>query len=112
VFRVPYYVSDADYTKYALRDTLERGLVYEERIMLVAVGGICLGLVWGWIAARMVYRATRWTVVASALLGTAGLGLVVALVAAPWVTRWFALGVLLGALVCLVWVRTLELRYR
>jgi len=79
--------------------------------MLVLMGGIGLGLVWGWIVARMVYRARRWTVVASALLGTAGLGLVAALVAAPWVTRWFGGGALAGALICLVWVRTLEARY-
>jgi hypothetical protein len=78
---------------------------------MLVFGGVGLGLVWGWIAVRMAYRARRWTAVVSALLGTVGLGLVAALVAAPWVTRWFAGGVLAGALVCMVWVRTLELRY-
>ena len=78
--------------------------------MLVAIGGIGLGLVWGWVAARLIYHA-RWTVVVRVLLGLVAQGLVVIQLASPRVLLWFGGAVAVSALVCLIWVRTLEARY-
>jgi hypothetical protein len=78
--------------------------------MLVVIGSVGLGLVWGWVAARLIYHA-RWTVVVRVLLGLVAQGLVVLQLASPRVLLWFGGATAIGALVCLTWVRTLEARY-
>jgi hypothetical protein len=78
--------------------------------MLVVAGVVGLGLVWGWIAARLVYRARRWTLFATALLGLIAQALFVARLGPPRATLWFAAAVAIGALLATAWLRTIEAR--
>jgi hypothetical protein len=77
--------------------------------MLIA-GGIGTGLVVGWLAARLVDRA-RWTVVARVLLGVIIQSIVVLRLTSPEIVLWFAGALLIGALLCTIWLRTLQARY-
>src|SRR5262245_29364087 len=78
--------------------------------VLSILGSIGLGLVWGWAAARLVYRA-RWIVVARVLIGLILQGLVVLVFTSPRVVIAFGGAVVLAALLGWQWVRRLELRY-
>jgi hypothetical protein len=78
--------------------------------MLVVVGAIGLGLVYGWVSARLLRRA-RWDVAARVLLGLSVLGLLVFHLAATRAVMAFGVAVLAGALACSTWLRALERRY-
>jgi hypothetical protein len=73
-------------------------------------GAVGLGLVWGWVSARLVRRA-RWDVVARVLLGLIALGLLVFGLAAAAATVAFGVATLAGALICHAWLHALERRY-
>jgi len=77
--------------------------------MLIA-GGIGMGLVTGWVAARLVLRAP-WNVRVWVLLSLIALGLIVLQLAAAAAMIGFAVALLFGALVCAIRVRALEARY-
>jgi hypothetical protein len=76
--------------------------------MLIA-GGIGTGLVAGWVAARLLYRA-RWTVRVVLLLGLLVLGALVLVLGSLPVVLWFVAALLLAAWICVAWVRELERR--
>ena len=78
--------------------------------MLSIAGSIGLGLVSGWVAARLV-RHARWFVVARVLLGLIIQGLVVLGLASARGAIAFGCALALGALLGALWVRRLELRY-
>jgi hypothetical protein len=78
--------------------------------VLSIAGSIGLGLVWGWLVARLTYRA-RWFVVVRVLIGLILQGLLVLFFTSPRAVMAFAGAVALAALVGWLWVRTLELRY-
>ena len=73
--------------------------------MLIA-GAIGAGLVWGWLAARLTYRA-RWDVAVRVLLGLAALSLIIFQLTTARATLAFAGASALGALLSLVWARSL-----
>jgi hypothetical protein len=77
--------------------------------MLLA-GTIGLGLVWGWVSARLLRRA-RWEVAVRMLLGLVVLGLLVFHLGAIAEVVAFGVAVVAGALICGTWVRALERRY-
>ena len=77
--------------------------------MLIA-GGIGLGLVMGWVAARLLYRAP-WKVIVWVLLGLAAQGLIVLQLGSRAAVAGFAAALVVGALICITWVRSLEARY-
>jgi hypothetical protein len=74
-------------------------------------GSIGLGLVWGWVAARLIWRA-RWDVAARVLLGLLAQGLVSVYLASELATVWAAAAAATGALICYGWLRRLEGRRR
>ncbi|MBK9712172.1 MAG: hypothetical protein IPO81_12760 [Kouleothrix sp.] len=78
--------------------------------MLIA-GAIGAGLVWGWLAARLAYRA-RWDVAVRVLLGLAALSLIIFQLTTARATLAFAGASALGALLSLAWARSLAARYR
>ncbi|HEX9441512.1 MAG TPA: hypothetical protein VF909_17630 [Roseiflexaceae bacterium] len=78
--------------------------------MQVILGCTGLGLVWGWVAARLIYRA-RWDVIVRVLLGLVAQGLITFRLATPGVTIAFGAAVVASALICMTWVRALESRY-
>jgi hypothetical protein len=77
--------------------------------MLIA-GGIGIGLVVGWVAARLMLRAP-WHVRVWVLLSLIALGLLVLELAALPATIAFGVALLVSALACVTWVRALEARY-
>lgn len=78
--------------------------------MLSLLGGIGLGLVWGALAARLLFRA-HWTVALRVLLGLIVQGLVVLRLGALSATLAFAGAVALSALLSALWLRRLAARY-
>jgi hypothetical protein len=78
--------------------------------VLSIAGSIGLGLVWGWLLVRRV-RGARWPLVVRMLLWLVVQGLVVAKLASLQAVVWFAISVLVSALVYYAWVRALALRY-
>jgi hypothetical protein len=66
--------------------------------------------VWGWLLVRRV-RGARWPLVVRMLLWLVVQALLVAKLASLQAVVWFAISVLVSALVCYAWVRALELRY-
>jgi len=79
--------------------------------MLSILGAIGLGLVWGWAAARLAYRA-RWTVVVRVLLGLILQAELVLAFTSPRAMIAFGGAVVFAALLGWLWVRRLDLRYR
>lgn len=77
--------------------------------MLIA-GGIGVGLVLGWAAARLLYRAP-WNVRVWVLLGLAAQGLTVLALASAAPAIGFVGALALSALACATRVRSLEARY-
>jgi F0F1-type ATP synthase assembly protein I len=77
--------------------------------MLIA-GGVGAGLAVGWAAARLIRRAP-WNVRVWVLLGLIAQGLIVLELASPAAAIGFAAALLLSALACSAWVRSLEARY-
>jgi hypothetical protein len=77
--------------------------------MLQVLGAIGLGLVWGWLAARLLYH-TRWSVVISVLLGLVAQGLIVLRLSSARAALWFCGALVVGGLIGLIWIRTLEAR--
>ena len=77
--------------------------------MLIA-GGIGTGLVVGWVAARLTLRAP-WNVRVWVLLGLVVMGLIVLELASPAAAIGFGAALLVSALACSTWVRSLEARY-
>ena len=77
---------------------------------MAVFGAIGLGLVWGWVAARLAYRA-RWDVVARVALGTAALGLTAQRLAAAQALAAGGVAAVVGGLLCLAWLRSLERRF-
>jgi hypothetical protein len=77
--------------------------------MLIA-GGIGMGLVIGWVTARLLLRAP-WNVRVWVLLSLIALGLIVFELASPAAAIGFAVALLWSALVCATRVRALEARY-
>ncbi len=77
--------------------------------MLIA-GGIGMGLVIGWVTARLLLRAP-WNVRVWMLLSLIALGLIVFELASPAAAIGFAVALLWSALVCTTRVRALEARY-
>jgi hypothetical protein len=78
--------------------------------VLSIAGSIGLGLVWGWLVVRRV-RGARWPLVLRMLLWLAVQAVLVARLASPQLVAWFAISVLVSALVCHTWLRRLEQRY-
>jgi hypothetical protein len=78
--------------------------------MLQILGGIGVGLVVGWVSARLIYHAP-WYVIAWVLLGLVALGLIVFLLAAQPALIGFVCALAGGALLGMTWVRSLEARY-
>ncbi len=78
--------------------------------MLSIAGSIGLGLVWGWLVVRRV-RGARWPLVVRMLLWVIVQALLVAKLASLQAVVWFAVSVLVSALVWYAWFRTLALRY-
>ena len=77
--------------------------------MLIA-GGIGMGLVLGWAAARLIYRAP-WHVRAWVLLGLVSHGLIVLELASAAAAIAFGIALTVSGLACATWVRSLEARY-
>ena len=77
--------------------------------MLIA-GGIGIGLVLGWAAARLLYRAP-WNVRIWVLLGLIAQSLIVLELASLAAAIGFGIALLVSALACATWVRSLEARY-
>jgi len=77
--------------------------------MLIA-GGIGIGLVLGWAAARLIYRAP-WHVRVWELLGLVAQGLTVLALAPASAAIGYAGALALSGLACAAWVRSLEARY-
>jgi hypothetical protein len=77
--------------------------------MLIA-GGIGMGLVIGWVTARLLLRAP-WNVRVWMLLSLIALGLIVFELASPAAAIGFAVALLWSALVCATRLRALEARY-
>jgi hypothetical protein len=77
--------------------------------MLIA-GGIGMGLVLGWVTARLLLRAP-WNVRVWMLLSLIALGLIVFELGSPVAAIGFAVALLWSALVCATRVRALEARY-
>jgi len=66
--------------------------------------------VWGWLVVRRV-RGARWPLVVRMLLWVIVQALLVAKLASLQAVVWFAVSVLVSALVWYAWFRTLALRY-
>jgi len=79
--------------------------------VLGIAGSIGLGLVWGWAAARLTYRA-RWVVVVRVLLGLILQAQLVLFFTSQRDLLAFGGAAVLAALLGWLWVRRLELRYR
>ncbi len=77
--------------------------------MLIA-GGIGIGLVLGWVAARLIYRAP-WNVRIWVLLSLIVHALIVFELASLAAAIGFGAALLFSALACGTWVRSLEARY-
>jgi F0F1-type ATP synthase assembly protein I len=77
--------------------------------MLIA-GGIGIGLVIGWVAARLTLRAP-WNVRVWVLLSLIAQGFIVLELASRAATIGFGVALLFSALACATWVRSLEARY-
>ena len=77
--------------------------------MLIA-GGIGTGLVVGWVATRLIWRAP-WNVRVWVLLSVIALGLIVFQLASRAAAIGFGVALLVGALVSATRVRVLEARY-
>ena len=77
--------------------------------MLIA-GGIGTGLVVGWVAARLSMRAP-WNVRVWVLLGMVVMGLIVLQLAFLAGLIGFGVALLVSALACSTWVRSLEARF-
>jgi hypothetical protein len=77
--------------------------------MLIA-GGIGIGLVVGWVAARLILGAP-WNVRVWVLLSLIALGLIVFQLGSPAATIGFGVALLFSALACSARVRALEIRY-
>jgi hypothetical protein len=77
---------------------------------MAIAGCIGLGLVWGWVAARLIHSA-RWTVVARVLVGLLVQGVLALRLATTGATIALGVAALVGAIVCHGWVRALERQY-
>jgi F0F1-type ATP synthase assembly protein I len=77
--------------------------------MLIA-GGIGMGLVLGWAAARLFYGAP-WNVRVWVLLGLVAQSLIVLELASAAAAIGFGVALAVSALACATWVRSLEARY-
>jgi hypothetical protein len=77
--------------------------------MLIA-GGVGVGLVVGWVAARLLLGAP-WKVRVWVLLSIIALGLIVFQLASQAAAIGFAVALLFSALACATWVRALEVRF-
>jgi F0F1-type ATP synthase assembly protein I len=77
---------------------------------VLIAGGIGLGLVLGWAAARLIYRAP-WHVRVWVLLGLVAQGLTVLALASAVAAIGFGVALALSGLACATWVRSLEARY-
>jgi hypothetical protein len=77
---------------------------------MLILGGIGMGLVAGWVAARLTLRAP-WNVRLWVLLGTIAQGLIVLELVSPPAAIGFAAALAFSALACATWVRSLERRY-
>jgi F0F1-type ATP synthase assembly protein I len=77
--------------------------------MLIA-GGIGIGLVLGWAAARLLHRAP-WKVRIWVLLSLIAQSLIVLELASLAAAIGFGIALLVSALACATWVRSLEARY-
>jgi hypothetical protein len=77
--------------------------------MLIA-GGIGVGLVVGWVSARLLLGAP-WNVRVWVLLSVVALGLIVVQLASPAAAIGFVVALLLSALACATRVRALEARF-
>jgi hypothetical protein len=69
-----------------------------------------MGLVSGWLAARLLYRAP-WSIAVRLLLGVIAQGIFILKLTSPQILLWFASALLINALICLAWRRSLEARY-
>jgi hypothetical protein len=78
--------------------------------MLHMLGAIGVGLVSGWAAGRLIYRAP-WNVALWVLLGLAAQGLIVLRLTALPTLIGFVIALALAAVTCISWVRSLEARY-
>ncbi|HJZ45627.1 MAG TPA: hypothetical protein VKE41_00615 [Roseiflexaceae bacterium] len=78
--------------------------------MLQILGGIGVGLVNGWLAARLMYQA-RWTVIVYVLLWLIAQSIVILGLTSPVVLLWFAGALFISALLCIAWLRLLQARY-
>ena len=74
--------------------------------MLIA-GGIGMGLVLGWAAARLLYR-TPWNVRVWVLLGLVAQSLIVLELASAEAVIGFGVALAVSALACATWVRSLR----
>lgn len=77
--------------------------------MLHILGGLGLGLVWGWLAARILYRA-HWVARLRILLGVAVQALVVQWLATSQAVMLFTIATGLSGLVGTLWLRRLAAR--
>jgi F0F1-type ATP synthase assembly protein I len=77
---------------------------------MLILGAIATGLVLGWVAARLTLRAP-WNVRVWVALGLIAQGLIVLELAAARAAFGYAAALLLSALICATWVRSLEARY-
>ena len=77
---------------------------------MLILGSIGTGLVVGWVATRLTMRAP-WTVRVWVLLSVIAHALIVFELAAAAAAISFGIALVLGALICGTWVRTLEARY-
>ena len=73
-------------------------------------GGVGVGLVVGWVAARLLLGAP-WNVRVWVLLSIIALGLIVVQLASPAAAIGFVVALLLSALACATKVRALEARF-
>ena len=76
---------------------------------MVIAGAIGTGLVLGWVAARLLYRA-RWSVRLVLLLGLIVQGALVLWIGSLPAAIWFVAVALLTGFICIAWVRELERR--
>lgn len=78
--------------------------------MLLILGGIGVGLVYGWLTARLLYRA-RWMSFVCVLLWLIAQGVLILKLTSPQVVLWFSGALIISALLCVAWRRVLEARY-
>jgi hypothetical protein len=82
----------------------------DKECSVLIAGGIGLGLVLGWSAARLIYRAP-WNVRVWVLLGLVAQGLAVLALASAAAAIGFGFALVVSALAYAAWMRSLEARY-